>query len=211
LRSTFGSSPLVRQLAAWSPAEVEASGMDFAERLSVWLNAFDAIALQSAHQSLRSVAPGARPGPRARTGPGRGREARALGAGTGDRAGSACRSARLCTLPAAACGTAAPDGTDDHAAARARPPGREPHFRGLRQLAVLDAAFEQVLARREQASLSATSALLKRRFEQLHADAAPPETFAAEWRQALLAELELRLEPVTGLAEALRNELKNRA
>jgi hypothetical protein len=30
--------------------------------------------------------------------------------------------------------------------------------------------------------------------------------FAQEWRQALLAELEWRMEPATGLAEALRNE-----
>ena len=31
-------------------------------------------------------------------------------------------------------------------------------------------------------------------------------SFANEWRNALLAELDLRLEPVAGLGDALRNE-----
>ena len=35
--------------------DAQAPGMDFAERLSLWLNAFDAIGLQAAHQSLRSL------------------------------------------------------------------------------------------------------------------------------------------------------------
>jgi hypothetical protein len=80
----------------------------------------------------------------------------------------------------------------------------------LRQLAALDAAMEQVLAPREQATLPTAVTLLKRRFEQLRSADGGTDAFAAEWRQALLAEMELRLEPVTGLVEARRNEMNTR-
>ena len=63
LRSDFSSSRLVRLLGAWAPVTVPPSGMDFAERLGLWLNAFDAIKLQAAHQTIRSpqAPPAARP------------------------------------------------------------------------------------------------------------------------------------------------------
>lgn len=96
----------------------------------------------------------------------------------------------------------------------------------LRQLALLDATFEELLAAREDALLPTTTHLLERRFQQLRAAHRqvhettgdpddPPlwrqpggwlDTFASDWRQALLAELDLRLEPVLGLLEALRND-----
>src|SRR5437899_11541101 len=57
LRSNFGSSRLVRLLGKGVPAVAEAPGMDFAERLSLRLNAFDAMDLQWAHQSIRSTQP----------------------------------------------------------------------------------------------------------------------------------------------------------
>ena len=90
----------------------------------------------------------------------------------------------------------------------------------LRQLAALDAVWEQLLAAREQKLLATIPALLKHRFEQLrtpHPQPAEP----ALWRQAggwldrfdkeqqavLLAELDLRLEPVMGLVEAFQREV----
>lgn len=96
----------------------------------------------------------------------------------------------------------------------------------LRQLALLDATFEELLAAREDTLLPTTTHLLERRFQQLRAahrqvhettgDPDDPalwrqpggwlDTFANDWRQALLAELDLRLEPVLGLLEALRND-----
>jgi hypothetical protein len=96
----------------------------------------------------------------------------------------------------------------------------------LRQLAALDASFEQLLAPREHALLPAAIGLLERRFHQLrvaHRQAREATgqsddparwrepggwlaTFAQDWRNALLAELELRLQPSVGLAEALRDE-----
>jgi hypothetical protein len=75
----------------------------------------------------------------------------------------------------------------------------------LAQLATLDASFEQMLGGREQRLLSGVPAFLKARFEQLrqtHPDTWPAP-FELELQQALKSELELRLQPVTGLIEAL--------
>ncbi|AMO22465.1 DUF3348 domain-containing protein [Ramlibacter solisilvae] len=216
MRSSFGSSRLVRLLGEGVPV-AEAPGMDFAERLSLWLNAFDAIGLQSAHQAIRS-----------------------LDAAAGTVAVRASRSGDLADDLQRVRSVLAKAIAQDPLAMAATAPGDEPaylpyqqrhlelqrqmeqmvgalrdHARQavcrasprLRRLAALDAALEQVLARREQETLPAAIALLKRRFEQLRS-AGTTDAFAGEWRQALLAELELRLEPVTGLIEALRNEAR---
>jgi hypothetical protein len=99
----------------------------------------------------------------------------------------------------------------------------------LRQLATLDAALHKVTAAREQALFPVASVLLERRFEQLRkahlkemqalAQEDDPATwrqpgrwlhaFEIEWRQTLLAELEVRLEPTAALVEAGGFELKN--
>ncbi len=80
--------------------------------------------------------------------------------------------------------------------------------RELRQLAALDATFEQVLAPREQALLPTAAALLEHRHRHLRAQAPSGDEswraqFEREWRDALHAELALRLEPVLGLLDAL--------
>jgi len=195
--------------------------MDFAERLSLWLNAFDAIELQSAHQAIHSMetATAARP------------------------VAGASRTGRIAEDVQRVRGVLAKAIAQDPLALAAAAPGDEPtyipyrqrhlelqrqmeqmvgalrdHVRQtvaqasprLRRLAVLDAALERVLARREHEALPTAVTLLKRRFEQLRLSGAGTEVFANAWRQALLAELELRLEPVTGLIEALSNEAKNR-
>jgi len=224
LRSTFGSSSLVRQLAAWAPADAEAPGMDVAERLSLWLNAFDAIGLQRAQQAIRQIRTAA---PAA---------ADALPVSAEGLA------ADLQRVRATLHGAIA----QDPRALAISPEGFKPwqqrhlelqrqmeqmiqplreHVRQalsrvspqLRQVAALDAVLAQVLAAREQVLLPTVPALLERRFAQCRGaapDAAAPdwlEDFANEWRQALRAELDLRLQPVQGLIEALRHELKNRA
>lgn len=95
----------------------------------------------------------------------------------------------------------------------------------LGQLAELDAIFEKALVQRERNLLASIPALLAKRFTQRYqehlaslADAAgdTPEHWAApgSWLEAfcrdaqsvLLAELELRLSPVTGLIAALDGE-----
>ncbi|ANQ83369.1 hypothetical protein dqs_0292 [Azoarcus olearius] len=96
------------------------------------------------------------------------------------------------------------------------------HSAALARLAALDAVLEQGLAVRERALLATIPALLAQRFEQLlaaHRAAQPAgtaddpagwsrpggwlATFRADLRTVLLAELALRLQPVSGLVEAL--------
>jgi hypothetical protein len=212
LRSTFGSSRLVRQLAPWVQAGAEPSAPDFAERLSLWLGAFDAIRLQAAHQAVRSIPAGGTP-------------ARA------PRAPDLCEDVRRVRSVLARAIAQPVDASEPGYApwqqrhqelqrqmemmigpvrehARLALGRRSPR---LRKLAVLDAAMEQMLAPREQALLPRTVAVLRRRHAQLASEGAAPDVFASEWRQALLAELDLRLEPVAGLAEALQNDVKNKA
>lgn len=96
----------------------------------------------------------------------------------------------------------------------------------LRKLAELDAIFEKVLRERESKLLSRVPALLAKRFEQLFKDhqQALAESgqddkpagwirpggwltrFCQELQAVLLAELELRLQPATGLIEAFNQD-----
>lgn len=97
----------------------------------------------------------------------------------------------------------------------------------LARLATLDAALEKVLGARERQLLSTVPLLLEKRFDQLREDhqqrlansaqeddpglwMQPGEwldTFCKELQGALLAELELRLQPTIGLMEALSNKV----
>jgi hypothetical protein len=96
----------------------------------------------------------------------------------------------------------------------------------LRQLATLDAAFAAILNDRESKVLRRIPVLLESRFGQLiqnhlqTVDGLLPArlfttgvehapwliTFCADMRTVLLAELELRLQPVRGLIEAMNNQ-----
>lgn len=222
LPGTFSNSRLVRLLGQGVPADFEASGMDVAERLSLWLNAFDAIGLQGTHQAIRAMATAATGKPAAiRTVPNlaedfqRVRSVLAdlvarepLAAATDESAGAAdggfaryqqrhLHLQRQMEQMIAA--------LRDHvrqALSRASP--------ALRQLATLDAAFEQMLATREQALLATVPARLQRRFAQLREADGGLQTFHQGWGAALLAELDLRLEPVAGLIDALNNASRNR-
>lgn len=98
----------------------------------------------------------------------------------------------------------------------------------LKRLAALDAVLEQGLATRERELLATVPALLGRRFEQLYqahragrgeAGAADDParwlqpggwlaSFGADMQAVLLAELELRLQPVAALIAALDNEME---
>ena len=224
MRSDFGSSTLVRLLGEWAPVDAQASGMDFAERLGLWLNAFDAIGLQAAHQSIRAIRSAA---------PGTPLDARSRRGQTVDEDFQQVRS----TLAHAIARDLAPLEGAAQTEKTSYAPYRQRHLElqrqmeqmitplrdhvrqallpvsaPLRQLAALDAVLEQMLATREQTLLPAVTALLERRFVQLR-DANSEDwlqTFENDWRQALRAELDLRLEPVAGLIEALSNELKNR-
>lgn len=231
MRSTFGHSKLVRQFGEWLPVDAEAPGMDFAERMSLWFSAFDAIRLQSVHQSVRAVdasAPRRGAAPRATTLAAdlqRVRGALANAIAQDPRALYVAPLPSVETLRKRAKAPAADDADPGYAPYRQRHqelqrqmemmigPLRE-HVRQavarasarLHQLATLDAALEQMLAPREQALLPTATTLLAQRFAQLREADGGRATFEQEWRQALLAELDLRLEPVAGLVDALAHE-----
>lgn len=212
--SHFNRSPLVRQLSAWLPAEPGSTPRrDIGERLGEWLNVADAISLHSAHQSLPTIKASRRAG-------------QPLGA---DEAQAGLQRLRK-TLGQS---IAAPPIHPVHAADTEFAPHHQRHldlqrrmemaidaFRGhlrqtltqtstrLAQLAALDAVLDQMLGGREQKLLAGVPAFLKSRFQQLR-QAEPegwPPLFEHDFQQTLHAELELRLQPVTGLVEALTQE-----
>lgn len=85
----------------------------------------------------------------------------------------------------------------------------------MAQLAATDAVMDGLFSGREQRLLSGLTHFFKARFLALRQQANDGETpdalrwlstFAAEFEQTLLAELDLRLQPVTGLIEALAHE-----
>lgn len=223
----------------------DASGPDFAERWSQWLNTFDAIGLQSAHQAIRASAPAA---PAAPSAAGRTRRPPALADDVARVRGTLAHAIAQDPLQLEGF-------TDADAAEAGYAPFQQRHLAlqrqmdqmvaplrdhvrqslaqaspALRQLATLDAALEQVFARREQALLPTTVSLLQRRHEQLkqahlaqrEAQGQPDDparwrepggwldTFGRDWRQALGAELDLRLQPVVGMVEAMSNESNDR-
>ncbi len=98
---------------------------------------------------------------------------------------------------------------------RASLAGRSP---ALARLAELDTVMEQVVGARERALLAGVARRLEPRFEQLrgmHGEApiphaSGPARFRREMRGLLLAELDLRLQPVEGLLEACRKSLSDR-
>lgn len=229
MNSTFGTSRLVRLLGHWSPVEADRSGLDFAERTSLWVGPLEAIRLQAAQPPAPAPAgtDRKRPGAAAAT-------IRALDEDFQRVHGVLARAIAQDPLALA---NLKPGDTDigygpfrqrhlelqrqmEQMTSALRDHLRQAiarHSPRLRQLAELDAALEDVLAVRGQKLLPTTVALLERRFRQLRQtgqgerqSAGPTDhwlhTFGEDWRNALLAELDLRLEPAAGLLEAVRNE-----
>jgi hypothetical protein len=76
----------------------------------------------------------------------------------------------------------------------------------MARLAAVDVVMEQVLGAQERSLLAGVPALLDKHFRQLR-QAAPDawlDVFRRDARDVLLAELDLRFQPVEGLLEALR-------
>lgn len=219
LRSSPVSSTLVRLLGRWTPTAGEADGPDVAERLSLWVSAFDAIGLQAAHQSIRTVQtalPGKRSDPRpagadaltaelqrVRTTLARAVTQDMPGAAEAEAGYAPYQQRHLELQRRMALAIAPLRDHVRHTLSRVSP--------GMRQLAALDAMLEQVVGPREQQLLQTVPAFLQRRYEQRRReDADWQESFGKDWRESLLAEVDLRLEPVAGLIEALGNEFGNR-
>lgn len=206
---------LVRLLGDLAAVEVETPRQDFAERLGLWLNALDAVRLDGALQSIKALAPQK---------PANSLPAAAALAAVQD-ALQRTRTALAAAITAASTGL--PGHEEGYGPYHRRHADQQRQMElkvgqlraqvrqtvskaspALRQLATLDAVMEQMLAAREQKLLSSAPVFLERRFRQWReAEAgAAPEGFAQEWREVLLAELDLRLQPVVGLMEALGAE-----
>lgn len=200
---------LVRTLGHWLPlhgasasasasvstSAASATGMDFAERLSLWIGPVEAITLQAAHQALRKIttpASARTPGATPVASPASNREPLPHAAALADdvqrvRAALGAAIARD-PLPPAVPGASHAELARDAAFAtylqqhqalqrhmeRLVEPLRD-HLRQalarasapLRQLAALDAVLAQTLAARQEQLLAATGPLLERRYEQL--------------------------------------------
>lgn len=211
---------MVRLLQEWVQTEAEPSRQDVAERLGGWLSAFDSVKLDSALQAIASYGAQARQG-------GLAVDAHALE--------ELCRHVKnaltdlITTLAAQAADSAEPPDYGQHLQRYAelqkrmasqvtacRAQVRQALSKGsptLRQLAALDGVMVQMLGEREQKLLSAVPLYLERRFEhwrqtQQHAQATSGwlHGFQQDMRQMLLAELQLRLQPILGLIEAVHHD-----
>ena len=89
----------------------------------------------------------------------------------------------------------------------------------LGQLAAIDAVLDQALADRERQLLSKVPVLLEKHFDRLRRaqgvtglqapESAPPwlAAYGRDMQQVLLAELDLRLQPIEGMMEAMGHEI----
>lgn len=235
MRSIFSSSRLVRLLSDLASVEVDASGPELAERLGLWLDVFDAIKLHAVHQSINTVGE-EKPAEallsrtfaleeefyRVRT-----TLMKAITAsGAPSDSGKQYRNLVPSSEAAETDAGYAPYHKryiDQQRQMALRIDALRAYARQaltkvspqLGQLASLDTVMEQVLGGREQKLLSSVPVLLERRFEhlrkthQLGLDASPrQDLFGKEMKEVLLAELEVRLQPVVGLIEAFSNEVK---
>ncbi len=227
LHRPFHRTALVRQLAGYLPAQPDTPRQDLAERLGGWLDVRDAIALHAAHQAPPGFSAHQAPPDLAahQAPPALAPRRAANGAGVADLQ-AALQRLRATLRQGISAPPALPVEPGDSAFAphhqrcldlQRRMETAIEAFRAhvrqalakasprLARLAALDATLDRLLAGREQRLLSGVPAFLKARFEQLrqtHPDDWP-EPFEQELQQALAAELELRLQPVTGLIEAL--------
>lgn len=236
-RTALNHSSLVRALDGLAVAEVSESKQSFAERLGQWLGFNEALSLYSvlnpggaelAKSGSKAVEPSAIREEFRRV---RDNLADALSAappapGKGD-AGPTPDFAPYHRHYIARQRQMSTDIGLLRASARTALARRSP---ALKKLAALDAVMDQALAARERNLLATVPAFLNRRFEHLYAahknalaatdhnaEADTPAlwmqpggwlaTYCGEMQAVLLAELELRLQPVAGLIAALENEV----
>jgi len=228
LRSSLHHAPstaLVRQLARWLPAGADAPRQDVAERLGQWLNVAEAIQLHATQAS--AAVPAATTARRAP-----GTPAAELHTAL-QRELQRVRGVLTQSITARdASHKPDPNDLDTefaffHQRLNDQQRRMEMSVDALRnhvrqrlaqsspamiRLAALDAQMEQLFGGREQRLLSQLPAFLKARYQALRREAAASDApedlrwlqhFETEFEQTLLAELDLRLQPVTGLIEAL--------
>lgn len=217
MRTSFHSARLIHVLADLSLLDKTAQGGAFAEKLGTWVRFTDAITLSAVHNANPANQPGLPVGLTASARSELGKAVARVQAGlvrSMDRAQA--------ELPAPEADALADPASHfepyrRHYLAQQREIELKvralraqvrqvlgPSSARLRKLVALDAAFEGILAERESKLLLKLPALLEKRFKQL----AQPQTqawltdFCREMHTVLLAELELRMQPVLGLMEA---------
>jgi hypothetical protein len=219
-RTGLSGPKLLRLLARLTDASASGAAPSLSAVMSRWLGWTDAIALSAA---LNGVPPEVAPGA-----PASGREIGDAAAShvramlTAAITGQATSADNRRRMPAR---TSAPDPAEaDFAVHRQRyvalQQQMEHEIAGLRarlrtalaarnaqaaRLAMLDTVMEQVLGRREQAVLAAVPGLLEPYFTRLRgAEGAWLNEFRRDIQSVLLAELEIRFQPVEALLAALR-------
>jgi Protein of unknown function (DUF3348) len=220
----MSSAPLVRLLGDAAALDMPPPRQDLAERLSQWLSAVDAVKLHGALQSIQALGhepvsglPPLRPWNPAHVLADMRKVRAALVA---DIQGSTAKvhGPEEDTEP-----TYAPilkrhlemQRRMESAISPLRARVRQALTKGspaLRQLAALDALVEQTTSGREQKLLSTVPLYLERQFNACSPSGpggAGLQSFGQAWQVALLAELDLRLQPVLGLLDALNHENTN--
>jgi len=219
-RTPFNSTTLIRLLAELTVADVADSKQSFAERLAHWLNWTDAISLSVALNGSTVKAPD-------------GQSGAPSSASSAAKEFARVRTALANALAAKGAPAAAPDYAPYHhhyvSQQRAMEAGIGPLRAQVRsaladqspassRLAALDAVLDDVLREREHSLLSTVPLLLEKHFERLrkahqetHADTQASDDawlaiYCKDMQGVLLAELNLRLQPVEGLLEALGHE-----
>ena len=238
-RTPLTGSAFIRALAALDPVEAPAGPDAFAQRLAHWFDWTHAFSLSAAlgDSSARPDVPGfAGQGALIADERELARVRAALARTIAEAPGGAAPARRVSRPVAAA--AVAPETVVDFATHRQRYAACQlametqivPLRRRLRssladrsaalaKLAELDIVMEQVVGAQERALLATVASRLEPRFDALRG--APADTtvqpgpwleqFRQEMRALLLAELDLRLQPVEGLLEACRQSLPKRS
>lgn len=225
----FNDSLLVRHLATLAPPAPAPADPGVAQRVAQWLNVADAITLHAAHQSLAQVPTPPKPQRgKAPVTPASLQQALERTRQT-LRASIARREKTLDTeYP-----LYHQRYQDEQRRMEMSVQALREHVRQgllaqssprLAQLVALDTLLGQMLAPREQRLLAGVPGFLKTRYQHLRAEHQPktpqfdgrlapvhPQAawlaqFVNEFEQTLLAELDLRLQPILGMLEALSHE-----
>lgn len=202
-RTGFTGSALIRLLAQLTDIDVPESKQGFADRLSRWFGWTDAISLSAA---LDGSPAAARSGTRASASAEEGECARVRTASVNAIAADSVAATdfrsyrrRYVARQQALEASIGPL----RGRLRARLAARSP---AMARLAGVDAVMEQVLGAHEQRLLATVPVLLEKHFERLRQADGPgwPDVFCKDMQGVLFAELDIRLQPVEGLLDALR-------
>jgi hypothetical protein len=221
-RAGFNGSALTRLLSRLSQADVREPRQVTADRLSQWFGWTDAISLSAALNGTPGASPpGSRASANAEETECR-RVRAALAAAIAEDSTFAASPERDAAMDPAVPVEFSPFRQRYLARQQAMEAGVGPLRGKLRarlasrspemaRLAAVDVVMEQVLGAQERSLLAGVPALLEKHFRRLR-QAAPEawlDTFRRDARDVLLAELDLRFQPVDGLLEAFRTGHKD--